>query len=100
MAAAVFVFAENRHEGLRECALRKHATQQVRQLEGDKESVVAMPAPKMRAINTSRTKARMRETSVRLLMAARALSRFMPCPLEMRTRNYQMLRIDRGAPCQ
>ena len=40
-------------------------------------AAVAAPAPNIRAISTSRTKARMRESSVRLLMVARTLRRFM-----------------------
>ncbi|TXT23017.1 MAG: hypothetical protein FD134_2327 [Gallionellaceae bacterium] len=39
LAAAVFVLAENRHEGLRERAFREQSPQQVGQLEGNKESV-------------------------------------------------------------
>jgi hypothetical protein len=33
------VFAEDGHEGLRECALGKHAAQQVGQPEGDEEGI-------------------------------------------------------------
>ena len=42
-----------------------------------KKASVAIPAPKILAINTSRKKPRMRETKVMLLIVASALSRFM-----------------------
>ena len=42
-------------------------------LKATKKASVSAPAPKARAVSISRTKARIRESSVRLLMAARAL---------------------------
>ena len=41
-----------------------------------KNASVAMPAPNSRAINTSLTNPRMRDTSVMLLTVASALNRF------------------------
>ena len=54
-------------------------------LNATKNASVAMPAPNTRAITASRTKPRMRETSVMLLTVASALSRFMVWLCKART---------------
>jgi hypothetical protein len=46
-------------------------------LKATKKASVAKPAPNARAITASRTKPRMRDSSVMLLIVANALSKFM-----------------------